>query len=175
MVAAIRPGVLVTMVAASLLAACTVVDVRPVIRAQHDVKHVCIEENDRVLMSGFLPWLRQSFADHGITTEVYTGRPADHCEYTATYVAYWNWDMSMYLHQANVQLRKGGETVGVANFHLRAKGGLALNKWASVESKMGPVMDQMLAEFRSGRQPAPLATPTPAPAGDPGQASPRDP
>ena len=35
----------------------------------------------------------------------------------------------------------------IASYHLNGGGGLALNKWASVKSKMDPVLDELLAAY----------------------------
>jgi hypothetical protein len=134
--------------AAVALAACTSVAVKPVDREQHQVRHVCIQENPRVIVDGFLETVEQGLQRHGLTSERYAGdKPPEHCVYTLSYVARQNWDLAIYLWQAEVELRKGAEIVGTAEYHLRNKGGLALNKWASVESKIAPVLDELLASF----------------------------
>lgn len=134
--------------AAAVLSACTSVAVKPVDRERHQVQHVCIQENPRVIVAGFLESVEQGLQRHGLTSERYAGdKPPDHCVYTLSYVARQNWDVAIYLWQAEVELRKGAEIVGTAEYHLRNKGGLALNKWASVESKMAPVMDELLGDF----------------------------
>jgi hypothetical protein len=129
------------------VAGCTVVEVKPVERAVHDIQRVCIEQNVAVRPAGFLPMLEKSFNDHGIQTEVYQGKPSDSCTYTATYVAHWNWDIAVYMTDAEVVIRRGGEEVGRAVYHLRNKGGLDMGKWSSADSKMQPVLDKLLAGF----------------------------
>lgn len=42
---------------------------------------------------------------------------------------------------------QGAQIVGKGEYRLHNKGGLSLNKWQSIESKMAPVMDQLLAGF----------------------------
>lgn len=129
------------------VAGCTVVAVKPVDRRQHDMRLVCIEHNQAVKMSGFLPMLEKSFADHGISTLRYDGKPPEQCEYTADYVAHWNWDLAVYMTDAEVHVRRGGEVVGNAVYHLRNKGGLDMSKWSSANSKMQPVMNELLNQF----------------------------
>jgi len=130
------------------LSGCTVVQVKPIDSKAHQVSHVCIEENPAVKMDGFLPMLEKGFQNHGITTERYKGKPADTCEYTVNYGAHWNWDLAVYLTDAEIEARRGGEVVGRAVYHLRNKGGLDMGKWARAESKMNPVIDQLLADFK---------------------------
>jgi len=139
-----------TLSIAACLSACTAVAVRPVNSSAHSIQHVCIQRNDRVIVAGFIESVERGLTRHGITSERYEGdKPPDHCVYTLNYVARLNWDMATYLWQAEVELRKGAEVVGTADYHLRNRGGLALNKWASVETKMAPVMDQLLANFHA--------------------------
>lgn len=133
---------------AAVLAGCTSIAVKPVDRDQHRVEHVCIQENPRVIVDGFLESVERGLDRHGLTSERYAGdKPPEHCVYTLNYVARQNWDIAVYLWQAEVEMRKGAEIVGTAEYHLRNKGGLSLNKWGSVESKMAPVMDELLASF----------------------------
>lgn len=132
----------------AVLAGCTSVEIKPVDREMHPVQHVCIQENPRVIVDGFIESVERGLQRHKLTSERYAGdKPPDHCVYTLNYVARQNWDMATYLWQAEVELRKGAEIVGVAEYHLRNKGGLSLNKWGSVESKIAPVMDELLASF----------------------------
>jgi hypothetical protein len=134
--------------AAALLAGCTSVAVKPIDRERHQVQHVCIQENPRVIVDGFLASVERGLQRHGLTSERYSGdKPPEHCVYTLSYVARQNWDVAVYLWQADVELRKGAEVIGTANYHLRGQGGFALNKWASVETKMAPVMDKLLVSF----------------------------
>jgi hypothetical protein len=51
----------------------------------------------------------------------------------------------MYMTEAQISILRDGQSIASANYHLRGKGGLALNKWASTESKMLPVIDALLA------------------------------
>ncbi|HVY21972.1 MAG TPA: Sbal_3080 family lipoprotein [Steroidobacteraceae bacterium] len=131
----------------ALIGACTVVTVKPVDRTTHDINLACIQVNDAVKPTGFLPLLEKLFNDHGIATERYQGRPPRECEYTVSYVAHWSWDIAVYLTDAEVVVRRDGEEVGRAVYHLRNKGGFDFGKWSSAESKMIPVMDKMLKGF----------------------------
>lgn len=145
---------LIVACAAAVLAGCTSIAVKPVDRDEHRVEHVCIQENPRVIVKGFLESVERGLVRHGLTSERYAGdKPPDHCVYTLNYVARQSWDIAIYLWQAEVEMRKGAEIVGTAEYHLRNKGGLALNKWGSVESKMAPVLDELLASFSQSAVP----------------------
>lgn len=126
------------------LSACTSVRVKPVDPAEQ-VLHVCIEQNPKVTIGDFLPILQDGFDRHAISTEVFQAdrRPA-RCEYVLTYTALRSWDITTYLSYADLWLAKDGRRIASAHYHLRGKGGLALTKWASVKSKMDPVIDELL-------------------------------
>jgi len=134
------------LVIALLISACTQVQVRQV-DPSHQMHHVCIEHNPKVIVAEFLPAVQNGFQRHGITTEVYNGVKPAHCEYHLTYTALKTWDMAMYLHHAELWLYQGVNQIGYAEYHLEGKGGLDLSKWASVEEKMDPVIDQLLSGY----------------------------
>ena len=129
-----------------LLASCTTVKVHEV-DSSLQVNHVCIQENPKVIVEDFLPVVRRGFERHGITTEIYQGLNPNYCEYILTYTALKTWDISMYMHHAELNLFRGHQKIGYAEYHLNGEGGLALNKWASVESKMNPVIDKLLSNY----------------------------
>ena len=137
----------IALLAAALLTGCTSVHVRPVDPAAN-LKHVCIEENPKVIVADFLPVVREGFARHGISTQVYhpDDLPAS-CEYVLTYTALRSWDAAPYLSHAELHLANGGHEVASAEYHLVGKGGYSLMKWQGVKTKMDPVIDQLLASY----------------------------
>lgn len=129
------------------LSGCTAVDVNQISRA-HQVDHVCIENNPKVIVDGFVDTVTNIFHQRGISTETYaTGMQPDHCEVVMMYTALRSWDFAPYLSYAELTLLKDNKRIGYAEYRLRGKGGLALNKWASVESKMTPVVQQLLGQY----------------------------
>ncbi|MDT8408046.1 MAG: Sbal_3080 family lipoprotein [Wenzhouxiangellaceae bacterium] len=130
-----------------LFAGCTVIDVKQV-DSSHEIDHVCIEDNPKAIVADFVRIVEDAFHDHGITTEVYSGNMLDNCVFKLTYTALRSWDFSPYLSHAELRLFNGSERIGYAEYHLKGKGGLALNKWASVESKMTPVVNKLLAQYK---------------------------
>ena len=79
---------------------------------------------------------------------MYTGIKPEHCEYRLTYTALRSWDFSAYLSHAELRLYKGSKKIGYAEYHLKGKGGLSLTKWASVKSKMVPVINELLEQYK---------------------------
>lgn len=132
--------------ASIVITGCTSVQVSQLDRS-HSVSHVCVEDNPKVKVEGFIEVVSDIFQDHGITTEVYSGQRPEACEFKLTYTALRSWDFSPYLSHAELRLFKKNERIAYAEYHLRGKGGFALNKWASVESKMTPVVKKLLGQY----------------------------
>jgi hypothetical protein len=129
-----------------VLTGCTTITVQPVDRALA-LKHVCIQDNPKVILSGFVPMLQEGFSRHGISTEVISGEIPAQCEYVLTYTALRSWDITVYLTEAELRLKKDGKEVASAIYHLKGKGGFSLVKWAGVKSKMNPVIDELLKNY----------------------------
>lgn len=129
------------------LSACTAVDVKPVSN-EYNITHVCIQENPKVIVQGFVSTLEEVFEDHLMTTEVYSDQKPEHCEFTLKYTALRSWDFAPYLSHAELRLYRGNQRIGYAEYHLNGKGGLSLMKWSSVKTKMTPVINELLAQFR---------------------------
>jgi hypothetical protein len=134
----------VFIVAVSLsLTACTSVTVRPLDPAL-TIRHVCIQDNPKVLVSDFVPVLRDGFDRHRITTEVYSGTKPGNCEYVLTYTALRSWDFAPYLSHAELRLEKDRRQIAYAEYHLIGKGGFSLMKWQGTKAKIDPVIDELL-------------------------------
>jgi hypothetical protein len=133
---------------AFFLAACTSVQVRP-LEPKLSVSKICIEENEKVIVPQFLEIVRSGFDRHGISTEVFTSTPPTSCSVVLTYTALRHWDFVPFLSHAELWLRdQKGKQVGYAEYHLTGGGGLDFSKWASTESKMNPVIDQLLSGYK---------------------------
>lgn len=154
-------GVLLAMVAG--LPACTSVQVKPVGSAV-PLRHLCIQENPRVTVPGFVGILQEGIQRNGLTSQVFTGSPPPGCAYVLSYTALRSWDLGTYLSHAELRIDHDGRQIAAAEYHLRGKGGLALNKWKSAESKMAPVIDELLAGAGHRAPAAAAATAVPAPA-----------
>lgn len=127
---------------------CTSITVKPV-EASAGLKHVCIEENPKVIVSDFVKVIRDGFERHGISTEVYSGTKPAQCQYVLTYTALRSWDFAPYMTYAELNLRQNGTTVANAEYHLRGKGGFSLMKWQGVKTKLNPVIDELLKDYKN--------------------------
>jgi hypothetical protein len=141
----VRSVVAWLIVLSAALGACTSVKVQPV-SADNRIDHICIQENPRVQVGDFISVMQEGFQKHGITSQLFKENAPPKCRYTATYTARRTWDMAMYMPDAQIDILRDGRQIASANYHLKGKGGLALNKWASTRSKILPVIDQLLAQ-----------------------------
>lgn len=128
----------------ALLGGCTAIRVQPV-SSQERIDHVCIERNPRVTIGDFIPVMQEGFRNHGIESSVVDS--SANCRYTSVYTARRTWDITTYLSQAQIDIRRDGRTIATAHYHLRGKGGFALNKWAGTRTKILPVMEQLLSQL----------------------------
>lgn len=129
------------------LTACTSIQVKP-LNLSKPINYVCIEINEKVIVQDFLEVVRNGFDRHGISTKVYSRIPPKSCEVILTYTALRSWDFTPYLSHAELWLRnQEGRQIAYAEYHLQAGGGLMLTKWASVKSKMDPVIDKLLGGY----------------------------
>lgn len=132
----------------TLMAGCTSMNVKKIDASQHAIKLVCIEENSEVLVEDLLSVIETEFQKRNIQTLVYKDKstPPSKCEYTLWYQAWRGWDLAPFLRRVELRLKQGDITVANATYN--HSGGLALNKWASTESKMQPVFEELLADFQ---------------------------
>lgn len=126
---------------------CTTVDVAKVDAKRHDLKLVCIEENPEVLVSDLISVLEGGFQRYGIKTMIYRTNAPEACEYTLWYTAFRDWDIAPYVNRVELRLRVEEETIASGTYN--HSGGLALNKWASTQEKVNPIIDELLSEFSS--------------------------
>jgi hypothetical protein len=131
-----------------LISGCTTINVKKIDRATAPIKLLCIEENPKASVTDLLFFLETSFQRHGIKTAVYRENavPAS-CEYSLWYTARRGWDLAPFLRYAEFRIRRGAETVATATY--QHGGGLALDKWESTETKLTPLIEELLVDFRS--------------------------
>jgi hypothetical protein len=128
------------------MSACTTVNVAKIDTSANPMKSVCIEQNPKVLVADFVGVVERGFLAHGIETSVYSVPLPASCEYSLTYTATRGWDLAPFMNFAELRLKRGPTTIGSATY--RHAGGFGLNKWASTESKMQPVIEQLLAGYQ---------------------------
>jgi len=124
---------------------CTTVTVRPV-DAALPIKHACIKNGEEMCYDGqMMDVIRDGFARHGITSQIYNGDPPAGCEYRLTYYCERDWDLVMVMTHAELRVYRGSGEIGYAEYHLIGQGGLSLMKYQSTRTKMDPVIDELLS------------------------------
>jgi len=115
---------------------------------KHKLEYLCIEDNPKVKVNDFIPVIEKKFHSYGIATDIYAkNRIPEYCNVKMEYTALRSWDIGTYLSFAEVNLYKDGKSVGHAEYGMTGKGGLDLSKWASVKSKMTPVIEKLLSQY----------------------------
>lgn len=114
------------------------------------VKQICIINNPKVTIDGFNQSIVRSFARYDINARVYpeNSKPAL-CETVMNYTALRTWDVVTYMSYAKFTLLKDGRIASEAEFRLRGKGGLALNKWRSTDTKIDELVDQLVGQNKT--------------------------
>lgn len=72
--------------------------------ADTKISQLCIINNPKVLMHGFLPELKSQIKSHGISTQLWTAYNPKGCRYWLVYTANWRWDFAMVLVYADLKL-----------------------------------------------------------------------
>ena len=127
------------------VSACTSVQVNAVAEQQvNAIQQICIVNNPKVLVTGFVPVVQKRLQHHGIVSRVVEGSEASACAYRLHYSAKRSWDFTPYMSWAELKLYQN--EVLIANAEYKLNGGLSLTKWQSVETKMTPVIDQLFAK-----------------------------
>lgn len=114
------------------------------------VKQICIINNPKVTIDGFNQSIVRSFARYNINARVYpeNSKP-ELCETVMNYTALRTWDVVTYMSYAKFTLLKDGRIASEAEFRLRGKGGLALNKWRSTDTKIDELVDQLVGQNKT--------------------------
>jgi hypothetical protein len=129
----------------ALASACTTTEVQPVPARGYALDGLCIERNPDVVVEDFLPVIEEGVARHGIAARVLDPPLPPDCEYTLWYTARRRWDIRPVLGYAELRVRYKGETIGSATYLSRPS--LSLFKWRSTQNKIGPLIDELLAQF----------------------------
>jgi hypothetical protein len=106
--------------------------------AQPRLKRICIVENSRV-REDFLDAYKAALSAKGYEVEVFKNTPqVSQCPLTTRYVAYWAWDMVLYMRYAELRVYRDGKPAGRAVFEARS------SRMIDPETKLRELVDQML-------------------------------
>lgn len=135
----------------SCLGACTTIKVHPVDAASNPRGVVKIVNNPESGAEDLQTVIERAFQRHGFGTQIVspntlTAYPVGSQDYFLTYSSSRKWDLAFYLGRADVYLKRGTKMVGEAYYD--QAGGFNFAKWGSTDSKMGPILNEMLAGYR---------------------------
>lgn len=126
---------------------CTSVKVTPLPNI-NSYNNICIEKNDKVIVPNFLDIIVNRIEDYGIKTTIYSGGIPNFCDIYLRYTALQTWDITLYMSHSEIYIYdRSGNEIANGIYHLINKGGLTLTKFASVESKITPVLDEIFANY----------------------------
>jgi hypothetical protein len=129
-----------------LCAACaTTQTVSRIDRSKHPILRVCIQENWSVTVPDVPDVFVRGLKQRGIEATLFRGVQPEGCEYVLSYVGSLGTDIKPYLRSMIVTISRNGAVVGRAS-HATAE--FALSKWGTVESKVNPLLDELLADFK---------------------------
>lgn len=150
----------VSLVLLVTLAGCTAVTVKPAAWAPDSPRTVCVKKNPTLVDPDLLPAVEAGLRRNRVPFSVYDGPPytaepaeilappeaiPSGCDYVLTYAGTMWWDLAMYLNHAEFRIQdRSYREVGFATWHLKGHGGFDLGKYSSTESKVGPVLDELL-------------------------------
>lgn len=123
-----------------VLAGCTNINVQPM---HEKPELVCIQKNEKVIVKDFLPAMMHEFQVRGIDTYVYEGSLVpDDCNYIVKYTARRAWDMTMFMHTADIFISNSkGELLAKA--HYDCGSGFNMNKYEATETKVNKMMQEL--------------------------------
>lgn len=146
-------------VGACALAGCNSMEVRQA-RPTQPLGLVCIQFNPAVAVRDFVEVLQAGFDRHGLRSQVINTPPGPECDASVTYTAERSWDFVPYLSLAELHLWQGGVEIG--GVYYRHRNGMSLVKWSGTDTKMDPLIDELLAAVPT--KPVGIAVPaSPAP------------
>ena len=138
-----REFILPTLLATAFLSSCAINQtVEPADIATDAV--VCIVENPDV-REGFLAELKKVLDEKHINYRVVDKQESLNCEWTATYLGRWNWDLALYMSYAEIKIYKNGQLDGEAIYDA-SRGGANLGKFIDAETKIRELVDSLIKE-----------------------------
>jgi len=104
---------------------------------------LCIIENTDV-RKGFLVEFQSALTAKSISHKVVDEKliPSD-CEWTATYVANWTWDLALYMSYAEIKIFHNGNLDGEATYD-STRGAANMNKFIDAEPKIHELVNELM-------------------------------
>jgi len=111
-----------------------------------EVDHICLQYNDRVIVTDADVIIMKLIRENGYTTELYmsTERP-DGCDYVMTYTAGRRWMLvNVPMVYAKIDLYRGKDLLGSGTFGDRRRGMPISNRFDGTEANLRPLVKKVL-------------------------------
>lgn len=126
----------------SVLAGCSIQQTVEPARVSTD-SEICIIENPDV-REGFLKEFKSTLETMGVNYRVLPkGSSHSACEWTATYLARWSWDLALYMSYAEINVFRNGAPEGKALYDSTG-GSATMGKFIDAETKIRELVNQLL-------------------------------
>ena len=104
---------------------------------------LCIIENPNV-RDGFLTEFESVLSSKNIPFKIVNRHSVpEGCEWTATYVARWSWDLTIYMSYAEIKVFHNGVLDGEAKYDA-TRGGANMNKFIDAEPKIRELVNKLM-------------------------------
>ncbi|MEY4720233.1 MAG: hypothetical protein RL563_2851 [Pseudomonadota bacterium] len=113
-----------------------------VIPVEKQLSELCIKNNKKVLMEGFLPELIKQIEQNNIKTVLIEEFDKVSCPNSMEYTANWRWDLVMYLTYAELRVYESDTLLGKGIYDA-TWGGARLDKFGKTENKLKPITDEL--------------------------------
>lgn len=110
------------------------------------ITELCIVDNPKVLMDGFLPELKAQLKSYGIATQTWTAYNPEGCRYWLEYTANWRWDFAMIMEYAELKLYEHTTLIGYAEFNNRKPCLFCSPQYGSAASKLKALTAPLFAQ-----------------------------
>jgi len=129
---------------------------------QTQISEICILENPKVTVPGFLPLVQEGISRHGLRSTTFREVPGN-CVYVLEYVAFSTWlgsptPASTTLGRANIKIYRDKTLIGAVNYviprEVRRTDGSADNseRFSSTKAKLDPLMDELFKNLPGGKR-----------------------
>ena len=106
---------------------------------------ICVIDNPRVIHVEFLNVYTQALTDQGFKVELLDSAASiTDCPLTTTYIAFWGWDLALYLSYVKFDVYMNGIKSGSAVYRLEKPG--ATNKFINASKKITELTAHIFSE-----------------------------
>lgn len=142
-------SIVVLVLLISFLSGCAIkqdiVPVDPSVVAEIDTLYILRNFDEK--FDPALEMLEKKLTQKGVNYKVLnSSRPPKGARFHMKYEGEWKWDMGDYLSLFRVSMFKDGRIIGAGEYNAQM-GGMRLDKWGDIQTKIEPVLDQFLATF----------------------------